>query len=411
MKEKILFVDDEKNLLASYERRLRKQYAVETAPGGEEGLAKLAENGPFALVVADRQMPGMDGTRFLALVKERCPDTVRMMLTGNVDLEAAIRTVNEGGLFRFLTKPCPPKELAKALDDGLAQYRLIVAEKELLNKTLNGSIRLLTDILSLLDGGSFGRNHGLRDAIARLTGKLQLPNAWEIHLAVMLAPIGHVTVPPELFIKSRSGHALTEPEAQILARVPECAGRLINNIPRLEGVSRIVQYQHKHFDGSGSPQDDVSGEAIPYGSRLLKILLDALELESKGLSRSDALATLQRAKGKYDPALLAEICKHWPAPTPIPAAPSAAAPNGAAAVHRPTVNVFLDNLTVGMVVRANVETDEGTVIIPAGTLLNEMALEKIHNFARLGDVKEPIVVQNTDLVRAAMNKAQQQWEN
>jgi response regulator RpfG family c-di-GMP phosphodiesterase len=410
MKEKILFVDDEKNLLASYERRLRKQYALETAPGGEEGLAKLAQNGPFALVVADRQMPGMDGTRFLALVKERCPDTVRMMLTGNVDLESAIRTVNEGGLFRFLTKPCPPKELAKALDDGLAQYRLIVSEKELLNKTLNGSIRLLTDILSLLDGGSFGRNHGLRDAIARLTGKLQLPNAWEIHLAVMLAPIGHVTVPPELFIKSRSGQSLSEPEAQILARVPECAGRLINNIPRLEGVSRIVQYQHKNFDGSGSPQDDVSGEAIPYGSRLLKILLDALELETKGVSRSDALAALQRSKGKYDPALLAEICTHW-APTPIPAALSAAAPNGAAAVQRPTVNVFLDNLTVGMVVRANVETDEGTVIIPAGTLLNEMALEKIHNFARLGDVKEPIVVQNTDLVRAAMNKAQQQWEN
>jgi response regulator RpfG family c-di-GMP phosphodiesterase len=353
----------------------------------------------------------MDGTRFLALVKERCPDTVRMMLTGNVDLEAAIRTVNEGGLFRFLTKPCPPKELAKALDDGLTQYRLIVSEKELLNKTLNGSIRLLTDILSLLDGGSFGRNHGLRDAIAKLTGKLQLPNAWEIHLAVMLAPIGHVTVPPELFIKSRSGHSLSEPEAQILARVPECAGRLINNIPRLEGVSRIVQYQHKHFDGSGSPKDDVSGEAIPYGSRLLKILLDALELESKGVSRTDALAALQRAKGKYDPALLAEICKHWVSPAPIPAAPNATAPNGAAAVQRPTVNVFLDNLTVGMVVRANVETDSGTVIIPAGTLLNEMALEKIHNFARLGDVKEPIVVQNTDLVRAAMNKAHQQWEN
>jgi response regulator RpfG family c-di-GMP phosphodiesterase len=395
--EKILFVDDDKNLLASHERRLRRKYALETAPGGEEGLAMLAQRGPFALVVADRQMPGMDGTQFLALVKERTPDTVRMMLTGNVDLEAAIRTVNEGGLFRFLTKPCPPKDLSKAIDDGLAQFRLVVAEKELLNKTLNGSIRLLTDILSLLDGGSFGRNHGLRDAIARLTGKLQLPNAWEVHLAVMLAPIGHVTVPPELFIKSRSGQFLTEAENQILARVPECAGRLIKNIPRLEGVSRIVQYQHKHFDGSGFPQDPVAGEAIPYGSRLLKILLDVLELESKGIGRSEALTALQRANGKYDPALLATVCQHWAVAAPA----SASAPSAPAPVKRATTKVFLDSLTVGMVLHANVETDNGTVIVPAGTQLNEMALEKIQNFARLGDVKEPIIVENPEAVRVA----------
>ena len=404
--EKILFVDDEKNLLASYERRLRKQYAMVTACSGEEGLEKLEKHGPFALIVADRQMPGMDGTRLLALVKEHSPDTVRMMLTGNVDLEAAIRTVNEGGLFRFLTKPCQPRELAKALDDGLAQYRLIVSEKELLNKTLNGSIRLLTDILSLLDGGSFGRNHGLRDAIAKLTGKLQLPNAWEIHLAVMLAPIGHVTVPPELLIKSRSGQSLTEPEAQILARVPECAGRLLNNIPRLEGVSRIVQYQHKHFDGSGFPPDAVAGEAIPAGSRLLKILLDTLELESKGLPRSEALNALRRANGKYDPALLEAVCEHFAAPPP-----SSAASSPPAADKRATVSVFLDNLVVGMVVRANVETDDGAIIVPADTQLNEMALEKINNFARLGDVKEPIVVENTEMVRAALERVRQQWQS
>src|SRR5215472_6509988 len=71
--DKILFVDDDKNLLASHERKLRKKYNLETAPGGEEGLAKLASSGPFGLVIADRQMPGMDGTQFLALVKERAP--------------------------------------------------------------------------------------------------------------------------------------------------------------------------------------------------------------------------------------------------------------------------------------------------------------------------------------------------
>src|ERR1022692_2024409 len=108
MSEKILFVDDDPNLLASCERSLRRHFQIETAEGGEAGLAKLASRGPYAVVVADRQMPRMDGIEFLGAVRKRAPDTVRIMLTGNADLEGAIRVVNEGNIFRFLTKPCPP---------------------------------------------------------------------------------------------------------------------------------------------------------------------------------------------------------------------------------------------------------------------------------------------------------------
>src|SRR5208283_164611 len=116
---------------------------------------------------------------------------------------------NEGNIFRFLTKPCPPELLCRVLEDAQKQYRLVTAERELLSKTLSGTIKLLTDILSIVEPQSFGRAQSLRDSIARLTGKLSVANAWEIHLAVMLAPIGFVTIPPDVLLKFRTGQPLS----------------------------------------------------------------------------------------------------------------------------------------------------------------------------------------------------------
>ena len=81
MTQKLLLVDDDVNLLSACERNFHGRFQIETAAGAEAGLLKLAECGPFAVVISDRQMPGMDGIKFLSLVRERAPDTVRMMLT------------------------------------------------------------------------------------------------------------------------------------------------------------------------------------------------------------------------------------------------------------------------------------------------------------------------------------------
>src|SRR5262245_51674395 len=132
MSERILFVDDEENLLAAVARQLRKEFDVETALGGELGLEAIDRNGPYAVVVSDMRMPGMDGIEFLRRVKDRMPDAVRMMLTGNSDLGTAMQAVNEGRIFRFMTKPCPPDMLAASLRSGLEQHRLITAERDIL---------------------------------------------------------------------------------------------------------------------------------------------------------------------------------------------------------------------------------------------------------------------------------------
>lgn len=381
MSEKILFVDDDAYLLAACERNLRRKFQIETAIGGEAGLKKIEERGPFAVVVADRQMPGMDGIQFLGAVRQTAPHMVRLMLTGNVDLEQAIRVVNEGNIFRFLTKPCPPEILGKALDDALQQHRLVQAERELLNKTLNGSVKLLTEILSLLEPQSFGQTQAMRELITNVAQQFRQTNEWELQMALMLAPIGNVTVPAETMVRIRSGRSLTAVEESIRDNLPVTAAKLLMNIPRLEHVAEIIRFQRKHFSGEGLPAEPVAGESIPFGARLLKILLDLNEAEKTGMKRGAALDEMQNRKGWYDPVLLQAVRGHFGLST------------SAVAYERPSIPVALNDLTRGMVLRTNLETKDGTLILAAGHQIGETTLEVIHNFAMLTGVKEPIFVE------------------
>ena len=380
MSEKVLFVDDDPNLLASCERNFRRQFTVETAAGGEAALEKIAAQGPYAVVISDRQMPRMDGITLLTRVREQAPDTVRIMLTGNVDLEGAIKVVNEGNIFRFLTKPCPPEILGKAVGDALAQFRLVTAEKELLNKTLNGSIKLLTDILSMVEPDSFGRAQSVRDMVTRIAKKFGLENDWEIPLAIMLAPIGNVTIPPPLLLRARAGSPLTKVEARMVSELPQTAARLLANIPRLEGVARIVRYQHKHYDGTGQPKDEVKGEALPSGSRLLKIVVDRAQSQQR--TRRQALDEMESRVGWYDPALLHAVRDYYGL--------------GVAEreVEREAMYISFCDLAPGMVLSSNLETQDGRLILCAGQQLTEMNMEKAKNFALISGIKEPLQVEN-----------------
>jgi serine phosphatase RsbU (regulator of sigma subunit) len=122
MKGKVLLVDDDAMILAGLKRKLRNQFRIETALSGEEGLRKIEENGPYAVIVSDYFMPGMNGIEFLCRVKETDPDSVRMMLTGSADMSTAIQAVNEGSIFQFHPKPCPADTLGKAIQSGVDAY-------------------------------------------------------------------------------------------------------------------------------------------------------------------------------------------------------------------------------------------------------------------------------------------------
>lgn len=123
MKDKVLLVDDDAMILSGLKRQLRKQFHIETAQSGEEAISKVKEKGPFAVIVSDFHMPGMNGIDFLSQVKETNPDTVRMMLTGSADMATAIKAVNEGSIYKFHPKPCPAETLGSAIQDGISEFR------------------------------------------------------------------------------------------------------------------------------------------------------------------------------------------------------------------------------------------------------------------------------------------------
>ncbi len=118
---RVLFVDDEPELLESIADVWGLHYEVSTALGGAAGLVALAKHKPH-IVVSDMRMPSMDGATFLARARKRLPTAVRILLTGHADLDAALRAVNEGGIFRFLTKPCPPDVMGPALEAAYAHF-------------------------------------------------------------------------------------------------------------------------------------------------------------------------------------------------------------------------------------------------------------------------------------------------
>jgi DNA-binding NtrC family response regulator len=138
MAEKILFVDDEPQVLEGFQRLFRGKFQIETAVSGADALAKLKRSGPYAVVVCDMRMPEMDGARLLAKIKLDFPESVRIMLTGNADQETAVRAVNEGSIFRFLTKPCDEDLFTGTLNAALIQYRLATHKEGLLEKARGG---------------------------------------------------------------------------------------------------------------------------------------------------------------------------------------------------------------------------------------------------------------------------------
>lgn len=380
--KKILFVDDEPNILAAYQRQLRKQFSVEIAVGPVAGLAALQNPRDFAVVVADMRMPEMSGVEFLVKVKTAAPEAVRMMLTGNADQSTAIEAINEGSIFRFLNKPCPPEKLVQALEAALHQHQLVTAERELLENTLSGSIKVLADILAMVEPKSFGRAEILRDKIRRLAGFMNITPSWDLEAAALLAHIGTVTVPPEIILKARVGHTLSFPEQELLKRIPVIGGNLLSHIPRLEQVSRIISYQNKRFDGSGFPEDSVAGADIPLGARMLKVLFDLDQLESKDTSPTAALEQMRARPGWYDVKVLDAVATCFEI-TPIEPANTIVLP----------LTVSFAELRVGHVLASDIVTKDGILIVAAGNHITQPLIQRLRNFASFSGIKEPIHVE------------------
>lgn len=372
--EKILFVDDDVNLLQGIRRQYRKRFNIVTASSGREALA-LLQKGDFAVVVSDLQMPEMNGIEFLSEVKEHYPDVVRIMLTGNADLTAAIDAVNNGNIFRFCTKPCPVDVMVNTLWSAIEQYRLINAERELLEKTLLGSVKVLTDILSLVNPIAFGRASRVRNYVKKILDKLGITDTWKFEIAAMLSQIGCVTIPAEALEKVYKNEELRDEEKQMFTAHPLVGRELISTIPRLDEVASIIAYQEKRFDGTGIPGDGRKGSDIPLGARILKVALDFDVLVLSGMSLSRAFEEMKKRQGWYDSGILSAL-------------PQIIREEEILEVKE----VLVRDLDTSMMLAEDVKTTKGVLLISQGQEVTPSLLKRLRNFSRTVGVREPIKV-------------------
>lgn len=374
-KSRILIVDDEAPMLSMIRMVLEPCYDVVTAPGAEEALIALAQGEPFAVALSDHEMKGITGTEFLAAVKERSPDTTRMMLTGNHERTTAMEAVNQGNIFRFLLKPFQRASLLQSVEEGVQQHRLVAAEKQLLTQTVNGAIQVLADVLSVAAPESFGRSRAVQEKMRTMAAHLKLEDVWELEAAALLARIGEMSIPPDVLAKARTGLTLSPLESQMLLRVPEFGHKLVAHIPRLENVARHILYQAKHFDGSGFPADLVAGSALPLGARLLCVLEAMTAHESNGLPPAAALCAMEKSAYRYDPKIMvaAQACFAAPA-------------------SEEKAEVTLKELVIGARVAEAVMTRGGLSIVAAHTVITQSILQRLRNFAEVGELREPIVI-------------------
>ncbi|MEL7312849.1 MAG: HD domain-containing phosphohydrolase [Pseudomonadota bacterium] len=378
MNKRVLFVDDESNVLDAIKRAIRKDCDVVTAVGPEEGLAAITNSEPFALIVSDMRMPGMDGVEFLRAAKQLSPDAVRMMLTGNADQQTAVAAVNDGEVYRYLTKPCDVQGLRTAVAQGLDQYALVTAERSLLEGTLSGSIQVLTDLLSLARPDVFGRAskvlqrvESLLEAIPELSSK----ELWSIRTAARLSRIGSISLRPSTLAKLNAGEPLDEGEREAYFSGACRAADLLDQIPRLEEVADIIRYQHKHYSGAGWPEDSLRAESIPVGSRALYLAGAEESLRARGYGADERIEELKSREAEFDPRLLAMLLDDHG--------------QNAESSHR---EVALQHLEVGMKLAADVTSTTGSLLVCAGQVVTDAVAEHLREIDRTGGVQKPIQI-------------------
>lgn len=357
---RVLCVDDESAVLEGLRDTLRRRFLVTVAGSGEEGLAAMRE-AEFAVVLSDMRMPGMDGAAFLTRARELAPDTVRLLLTGYADVDSAIAAVNEGQVFRFLTKPCPTDTLIAALTAAAEQHRLVRAEHELLEHTLTGAVKALASVLSISSPAAFGRATRVKELVLAVAGEIGLPEQWKLRVAATVSQLGYVALAPATAEKLYEGRSLTGPEEQLAHSLPQLGADLVKDIPRLDAVREIVLGIDRPWSGEHRPWPH-DGELPPaLGAMLLQLARDYDVLESQGMPPALAVDTLRARARQYDPALLNALVRTL-------------GTEGAGATIE---ELPLGEVRLGMTFVDDVRRPEGTLLLARGHEVTPLLLRRL----------------------------------
>ena len=361
---KLLIVSMDAAFREEAKAALSSRFALLATDSAEKALAALEKERECSLVMSGLTLPGMDGVAFLAELRRRQPQVMRLLVSGDGTFETAMRAINVAQVHHFMVKPVTAPQIAEAADDALRSYEQAQAEASQLRATLNGSVRMLVEVLELTNPAAMGRSTRTSERIKQLGRVLDVRPRWPLDLASLLSQLGCVSMPTEILTKLESGEDLNKEELQIFTTHPTIAAHLLRNIPSMGNVAEIIRQQTT--PSSANP---------PLESRILRVCLDLDHLERKNVPTSKALDAMRAHPDRYDQKVVEAL----------------------AGVLGETAMVCCHTLSVaelqpGMVMMADMVTKTGTKLLLKGQRLSEASHLRLQAFGTMLDIEEPICV-------------------
>jgi CheY-like chemotaxis protein len=370
----VLVVDDEATTLETVSYQIGQDFRVMTAEDGHAALAVLERSGPFAVVVSDQKMPGMDGLELLEKVRVKYPDTVRVLHTAQTELAVAVAAINEGKVFSFLCKPCPTEDMRHTVREAVGQYHTVLAEREMLERTLQTSMHALFNWMEMVNPRAFARAERIRDLAQALCKELDLPYTWQIEVAAMASQLGAVTLPAKVIERLNRGLPLPENEQKMTHALPEVAVRLLNGIPKLDEVVEIMDALR--VSDVRLPDLPASPPTPPTPAvSVLRAAIEYQALVGRGVTVEGAIAILERSPDQA-PAVLEALSRIL----------------GGALGSETVKAVRVSELEVGMRIAEDVISVNGVTLIGRGVRVSPTLLERLIEIKRNAQVAEPILI-------------------
>jgi len=376
---RILLVDDEPGVLDGLRRTLSARYQVEATLTPIDALKKLEHSrggsNPFAVVVSDMMMPEMNGAEFLARAAVVAPDAVLMLLSGKADLRSTIPAINTGRLFRFVAKPCSPRDLQAAIDDALRQYQASKASGDLQEQTLSDSVKVLAQALAMASPSTGSRITAITELVGGAARLLGQSHSWELRMAARLSQLGLVSVPAEVLQRVEGGIEGSAGEKALYREHPSVARGLLSGIPRLERVADWVGQQTADATAPpprGTPDPD---ERVELQRQIFLVACEFLVAKDIGEWPPECAARLTGG-GRYRPEVIQAVLKT--------AQERDAAPDA--------ISVSIPQLKVGMRFVRDVRATTGVTLVRKGDRVTDTVRLRLQNFKTYVGVVEPLRV-------------------
>jgi response regulator RpfG family c-di-GMP phosphodiesterase len=424
----VLFVDDEENIIKALRRLfMDEDFGVLTATSGEEGLAVIKSNKDIGLVVSDQRMPGMTGVDFLAEARKLAPDALRIVLTGYADINTAMGAINEGGAFRYLTKPWQDDDIVQNIREAIKIFRLkrendrlqeivkqqnamleewnrklktrvleqtrdIREKNEALNhlntrlkKNFNSSILAFSKLLELRDksvGSHAVKVAELSTRMARDKG-ISEEAVETIQIAALLHDVGKIGIRDQLLQKNRQD--LSEDERAEYRQHSVRGQAAIDTIEDLRGAGILIRHHHEWFNGQGWP-DGLQGDAIPIGARIIG-MADYMDREINANPIGDIVANgLKAVQEGLDFILDPDL---------YPFVEKAARAIYAAYVSEETMEIVErtpEELQMGAILAKDVVSGTGILLLGKGSVLDENSIRAISRYYMIDPPQKGIFI-------------------